>query len=283
VQEEPTDHFLLEILRAFYFDRGPRIVTAVCENIFGPVSWRLNLKRRILWRRLDGLLAVAQASVEGIRRAGMPRSVPAQSLVAGAMSPPQAMEPFPLPFARRQGDFLVAFAGRICEEKGWKVLLEAVRSLPELVRCLMAADGPQAGELREWIGRADLRDRVFCTGLLPRPRLLALLSAADCLVLPSITTPRWKEQFGGVLADGMAVGLPLVGSDSGAIPEVIGPAGLVFPEGDEAALRQTIERLRNDPALRQRLGAEGRRRFDEEFAIPAYARKIAHMLRIELL
>jgi glycosyltransferase involved in cell wall biosynthesis len=175
----------------------------------------------------------------------------------------------------------VAFAGRICEEKGWKVLLEALRSLPETVRCMMAGDGPQAEEVKRRAAEPDFRGRVSYVGLLPRDRLLAMLKCSDCLVLPSLTTPRWKEQFGGVLADGMAVGVPLVGSDSGSIPEVMGPAGLVVPEGDAAALAQAIDRLRGNPALRAQLGAEGRKRFDNEFAIPAYARKIARAMHVE--
>ena len=57
------------------------------------------------------------------------------------------------------------------------------------------------------------------------------LRALDALVLPSESTPLWKEQFGHVLIEAMACGVPVVGSDSGAIPEVIGEAGLLFPGG----------------------------------------------------
>ena len=105
-------------------------------------------------------------------------------------------------------------------------------------------------------------------------------AALDCLVVPSLTFPHWKEQFGGVLADGMAMGLPLIGSDSGAIPEVIGPAGLAVPEGQAEALGAAIERLQQSPELCENLGEAGRRRFREEWAIPAYATKIAQMLRL---
>ena len=51
-------------------------------------------------------------------------------------------------------------------------------------------------------------------------------------MLPSLTRPNWKEQFGRVLIEAMASGVPVIGSDSGAIPDVIGQAGLIFPEGD---------------------------------------------------
>jgi len=280
VQEEPTDYFLLQILRMYLFDRRPRIVSAVCENIFSRGSPPVWLARRLLWSRLDGLLAVATPSLEGIRAAGMPSRVPGTTLVAGALLPPDHVEPLPLPFTRTAEDFVTGFAGRICEEKGWKVLLSALLSLPISYKCLIAGDGPQLAELLSWIGKEALQGRVFYVGLLPKDVLWRFYFALDCLVVPSLTFPKWKEQFGGVLADGMAMGLPLVGSDSGAIPEVVGPAGLIVPENDPDALAAAIKRIRQDPSLRHELGEAGRQRFWTEFAIPAYGRKIAQALHL---
>jgi len=276
VQEEPTDYFLLQILSTYLFDRRPRIAAAVCENIFQPVPWPKRLVRRILWARLDALLATARASVDGIRAAGMPASVPAATLVAGAMPPPERVTPLPLPFTRSADDFIVAFAGRITELKGWKVLLAAVESLPARFKCILAGDGDQVSELEQRLKLPGLLGRAYYLGLIPKDCLWSFYGAADCLVLPSLTGPRWKEQFGGVLADGMAMGLPLVGSDSGSIPEVVGPAGLIAREGDSSDLAKALRRVCEDPCLRKSLGEAGRARFQAEFHIPAYARKIAH-------
>jgi len=82
----------------------------------------------------------------------------------------------------------------------------------------------------------------------------------DVLVLPSLTRPNWKEQFGRVLIEAMACGVPVVGSDCGEIPNVIGQAGLIFPEGDADELRARLERLMGDPYLRMRLARLGRER-----------------------
>ena len=71
---------------------------------------------------------------------------------------------------------------------------------------------------------------------LPSERVPEFLSRLDALVLPSLTFPNWKEQFGRALTEAMACEVPVVGSDSGEIARVIGDAGLVFPEGDVAAL-----------------------------------------------
>jgi len=99
VQEEPIDPFLLEILALYRVRRRPRIVASVCENIFPPPTSRVErIARRALWPRLDELIAVASASVDGIRAAGMPESVAATTLVAGGLAPPEHVEPLPLLF-----------------------------------------------------------------------------------------------------------------------------------------------------------------------------------------
>jgi glycosyltransferase involved in cell wall biosynthesis len=77
-------------------------------------------------------------------------------------------------------------------------------------------------------------------------------------VIPSRTRPRWKEQFGRVIIEANASGVPIVGSDSGAIPALIGVGGLVFPEGDAAALATHLQTLLDDPSIGHALGAAGR-------------------------
>lgn len=172
--------------------------------------------------------------------------------------------------------FTVGFAGRIVEEKGWRVL---ARALPAGARLVFAGDGPQRGEL-ESLAAAD--ERIEFLGLLPKHELWSFYAALDCLAVPSLTTPRWKEQSASTLVDGLAMGLPIVASDSGGIADIMGPAGLLVPEGDAAALSDALVRLRDDEALRGRLGELGRERFRREFAIPAYADKIATALSLHL-
>jgi glycosyltransferase involved in cell wall biosynthesis len=278
VQEEPIDPFLLEMLALYRFKRRPRIVTAVCENIFPPPPAAEHLARRLLWPRLDGLMAVATPSIEGIRAAGMPDSVPAWNLVAGALEPDGEIEPLEPPFERREGDFVVGYAGNLTDQKGWRVLLRALEILPHEFKLVIAGDGPQLSELQAAIAEPPLRERSFYLGLLPKERLWGFYRVIDCLVMPSVTTERSKEQFGGVLCDAMVMGVPIVGSSSGAIPEVMGQAGIVAPEGDDRALADALLRLRGDPDLRARLSSAGPSRFRSEFAVPAYAGKIANAL-----
>ncbi len=274
VQEEPIDPFLLEILALHRFRPRPRIVAAVCENIFppprNPVERAL---RRALWPRLDGLVAVAGPSLEGIRAAGMPSFVPARTLVAGGLEPPAQVERRLLPFA--PSAFVVGFVGRVVEEKGWRVLARALDTLPDEFRLAVAGDGPDLPALEAALGA-----RVHVAGLLPKQQLWGFYAALDCLAVPSLTRPRWKEQLGGTILDGLAMGLPVVASASGGIPDALGEAGLLVPEGDAAALAQALRRLRSDAGLRGRLAAAGRERFRREFAVRAYADKLAASLSL---
>jgi glycosyltransferase involved in cell wall biosynthesis len=99
------------------------------------------------------------------------------------------------------------------------------------------------------------------------------INTMDVLVLPSLTTPRWKEQFGHVLIEAMACQVPVIGSDSGAIPEVIGDAGIVIPEGDSNALARAIERLRSSEAERVAIGRRGREQVLAHFTNERIAQK----------
>jgi glycosyltransferase involved in cell wall biosynthesis len=94
----------------------------------------------------------------------------------------------------------------------------------------------------------------------PSTEIGSLIAGFDLLVLPSRSTPAWKEQFGRVLVEAMLCEVAVVGSSSAEIPNVIGDAGVVFPEGDTGALSAALSRLAADPAERRRLGVAGRQR-----------------------
>jgi glycosyltransferase involved in cell wall biosynthesis len=161
------------------------------------------------------------------------------------------------------GEFVVGFAGRLVPEKGGAVLVDALHDLPA-ARLVVAGEGPERRRL-ERAARAQLNGRVRFEPWQGSLAMPAWLSALDALAVPSLTTRGWEEQFGRILIEAMACGVPVVGSDSGEIPRVIGPAGLVVPEGDARALADALTRLSHDPALRARLAAAGRNRVLAEF------------------
>ncbi|MBN1956097.1 MAG: glycosyltransferase family 4 protein [Anaerolineae bacterium] len=163
------------------------------------------------------------------------------------------------PQRRRGGGLVVGYAGRLVEEKGIDLLLEAVAGLDD-VRLEILGSGPLRGQLAELAQRRGIDRRVTFRGVLPSLEMPSFYGDLDVLVLPSRSRPNWVEQFGRVLIEAMACGVAVVGADSGEIPHVIGDAGIVFPEEDAAALRGHLARLADDPDLRADLGRRGRER-----------------------
>lgn len=168
---------------------------------------------------------------------------------------------------------LIGYVGRLVPEKGVFFLLEALDRLKELPwRAIFLGSGPLAEEIaREWLPRFG--DRLILRGAVAHAEVPAYMRALDVLVLPSYATSRWKEQFGLVLAQAMLTGVPCVGSSSGAIPEVIGPGGLVFEEKNVDDLTNALERLIRNEELRRSLGGAGRAFALERYTNNAVAKR----------
>lgn len=226
--------------------------------------------QRLQWRRVcahaDAALAGSAEAAQGLRDAGFARPVHVQTEI-GVDTDMFQPDPAGREAVRRERGltgFTVGYAGRLVPEKGIDDLLAATPAGDAL---LLVGEGPQRAELER---RAQGRCVQF-TGKIPVDQMRRYFCAMDVLVLPSRTTPHWKEQFGLVLAQAMACGVPVIGSSSGAIPEVIGDAGLLFPEGDVAALSAHLAALAADPARRADLAARGRRRAVSRYSADALA------------
>ncbi len=165
---------------------------------------------------------------------------------------------------KRQGGFCIGYIGRLVEEKGVDLLLHALSDLPGEWRLRILGSGPQKGRLQGLLQELALKHVAFDSPI-PSPGMPDYYRGLDLLVLPSRTRPNWKEQFGRVLIEAMATGVPVVGSDSGEIPHVIGDAGLIFPEDDSLALREAIGKIIGDEGLRRRLAQAGRERVLERY------------------
>ena len=163
--------------------------------------------------------------------------------------------------SRPERPFTIGFIGRIVPEKGVAILLKAAAELDGDWRLRLVGGGSALAEMRALAASLGIGDRLSIVGQLPSADLPAQYHKLDALVLPSLTRRNWKEQFGRVLVEAMASGLPAIGSDSGAIPSVLGAAGLVVPEGDAAALARALRALRDQPARRAELIRKGRARF----------------------
>lgn len=174
--------------------------------------------------------------------------------------------------AEENRSFIIGYVGRIVPEKGIDLLMHAIAGL-EKAQLVIAGDGWMLPTLKRLSEEIGLQRRVKFIGAIPHENLPQLLNAIDVLVLPSRSMPHWKEQFGRVLVEAMACGTPVIGSSSGAIPEVIGNCGLVFREGNIDELRSHILRVANDYELRMELSQRGRMRAISQFSSEVVAKK----------
>ncbi|MEI7645341.1 MAG: glycosyltransferase family 4 protein [Chloroflexales bacterium] len=169
--------------------------------------------------------------------------------------------------------FVVGYLGRLVPEKGVLDLVAALSGMPDHVRLRMIGDGMLCPQIAARAAALGIGDRVELRPAVGSTEVPVAMAGLDLLVLPSRTTANWKEQFGRVLIEAMSCGVPVLGSNSGEIPHVIAAAGMTFPEGDVAALRQAIIRVAADHALRADLVRRGRARVLAEFTQAAVARR----------
>jgi glycosyltransferase involved in cell wall biosynthesis len=173
--------------------------------------------------------------------------------------------------------FTVGYAGRLVESKGLMDLLGAVRDLHAPVRLLLIGDGELRSQLE---GQAIPGSSVRVLSGLSHEEMPSGYAQLDGLVLPSHTTRTWKEQFGRVIVEALWCGVPVVGSDSGEIPWLIGltEGGLLFPEGDRGALAGRLAQLREHPALRAELAGKGRAAVKRLFSVSAATDPLERLL-----
>lgn len=175
--------------------------------------------------------------------------------------------------------FWLSYFGRIVPEKGICLAIEALaRISPEHphVNLLIVGEGPNLTQLQNLAKNLNVSDRIKWISQIPSTDVYQWLSAMDTLVLPSLTTPRWKEQFGRILVEAMASTVVTVGSNSGEIPHVIGSNGLIFSEGQIEALAGAIKKLIQSPTYWHELAQTGHKKVSENYSDFAIAKKFRH-------
>jgi glycosyltransferase involved in cell wall biosynthesis len=148
----------------------------------------------------------------------------------------------------------LVFAGRLSVQKAVDVALEALTKVRD-VDLVLAGDGPDAEKLRVLARQLQLDGRARFLGPQPRQTVFELLRAADAVVLSS----KW-ENFPHVLVESLAVGTPVIATDTGGVGEIVrdGENGVLVPPGDADALAGAIRRYLDDDALQERLRAAAR-------------------------
>ncbi|MEH2248970.1 hormogonium polysaccharide biosynthesis glycosyltransferase HpsO [Nostoc sp.] len=229
-----------------------------------PVSllekYNLNHSHGIISGNQDGAEVLRQRGYQGAIKI-MPQLGVDESLFTPKVQPELAAK-----LGIEKGDFVVGFVGRFVQEKGLLTLLQALITLKNKPwKLLLLGRGELETELIKIAADNNVKERLILVESVPHDKVTNYINLMSTLVLPSETTSKfktltsvgWKEQFGHVLIEAMACQVPVIGSDSGEIPYVIGDTGLVFPEGDTQALANCLVQLIDKPYFAHTLGEMG--------------------------
>ncbi|MEO1432255.1 MAG: hormogonium polysaccharide biosynthesis glycosyltransferase HpsO [Cyanobacteria bacterium J06633_8] len=176
-------------------------------------------------------------------------------------------------------DFVVGFVGRFVPEKGIMTLIDALVKIKDKSwKFLLLGRGELKDEILQKAADKGIQDRMILVESVPHNQVADYINLMSTLILPSETTYKfktltsvgWKEQFGHVIIEAMACKVPVIGSDSGEIPHVIGDAGLIFPEGNSEELANRLEQLIDNAD------------FTENIAQMGYAKAMAQYTNIAL-
>jgi L-malate glycosyltransferase len=192
----------------------------------------------------DGVIVGNQDGADILHQRGYqgPIQVLPQLGVDEALFRPMPQPDLAAQFGIQSDEFVIGFVGRFVPEKGLLTLLKALVGLTNLPwKWLLLGRGALKEQLMQEANAAGVGDRLIFVESVPHDEVPRYINLMHTLVLPSETTYQfktltsvgWKEQFGHVLIEAMACQVPVIGSNSGEIPNVISDAGLTFPEGDQ--------------------------------------------------
>jgi glycosyltransferase involved in cell wall biosynthesis len=234
-----------------------KIVSESEQNLVKDFPPPFELQQRYTLRNADFAVGRSSEVIEVLRTNGY--TGPAR--VVGNAVDTDLFHPMDREACRNQigiSGFIAGYVGRIVERKGLMEMIEALQFCPPDVQMVFIGDGEYLPELEQRADELGKSARVhFLHGRAPA-ELPEVMNAFDVMVLPSRTVPSWKEQFGRVIIEAHACGVPVIGSDSGAIPEIVGGGGLIFRERDPQALAAAICKLRAAPVRQAQMGEIGR-------------------------
>ncbi|AUW95069.1 hypothetical protein BXT84_14830 [Sulfobacillus thermotolerans] len=269
IDEEPYSSVTYQAVRIAKRLDIPSVFFA-WQNIYKNYPWPFSLMERTVFQTARGAIVGNQEAQDVIRRKGFDKPVwiiPQFGCDVGLYQPHDPET------AKRiwnlDGQFVISYMGRLIEEKGlddlWMAAAPLLAQHPHMT-LLFVGSGPWQATGQKLAHEAHLDNQVRFVPWVSTGDMPQILNGVDVLVLPSRTTARWKEQFGRILTEAMATEVPVIGSSSGEIPQVIGDAGLVVPEQSPTALAEALQTIFVDEDLRRSLGKKGRLRVLNHFS-----------------
>jgi glycosyltransferase involved in cell wall biosynthesis len=282
---EIIHYYTYQAVKAKMRNKKLKLVTTVWENI--PfVHDRVRIYRRIKGKVLpyiDHYLAVTEKTkcalilegVEAQKISVLPMGVDLTKFYPSPKDSALIKE-----FNLKEDDFIILSIGRVVWEKGFYDIVHAARLLltksefKERVRFIIIGKGNQLSHLIDRTKKLGLTPYFRFKEAVPYQKLPLIYNLANIFVLASIPAAHWQEQFGMVLLESMACGKPIVSTYCGAIPEIVGEAGILVPPADPLSLSRALEKLILDEKLREKLGSHGVERAKALFDSREVAKKI---------
>jgi glycosyltransferase involved in cell wall biosynthesis len=259
--EEPWS---IVALQAQMLRRRAALVLEVDQNILKRLPPPFEAIRKYVLRRADHVLSRSPDATTVVRARGY----------AGPVTPigygvdTATFTPLPDP---ANGGFRIGYVGRLIEEKGLDDALEAMAASGAPVSLGIMGEGPYEPKLRERVAMLGLGQRVSFQPWGSPADVANFLRSLDALVLLTRTTKAVREQFGRVIIEAQACGVPVIGSTCGTIPGVVGDGGWIVPERDPQALRTLLNQIAADPALVRAKGLAARSNVQARFTYEAVA------------
>ncbi len=254
-------------------------------NIPAQLKFPISLLEAYNLKNTDGIVAGNKDGEDILRERGYkgPIQVMPQLGVDESLFKPETQSDLRDSLGIQPDDFVVGFVGRFVEEKGLLTLTQALAGLQEKPwKWLLLGRGELQSTLLKKTTELGIKDRLILVESVPHDHVQKYINLMNTLVLPSETTDKfktltsvgWKEQFGHVLIEAMACKVPVIGSDSGEIPHVIGDAGLVFPEKNAEELRNCLMQLMEQKELAENLGQKGYEKTMAKYTNKALAKQL---------
>jgi len=231
-----------------------------------PQLWRSTGLMRAATRHIDAFLGPSEFTIRMHQERGL--RGPMIQLPLFHPQPPTAAEDAGLPDA---GQRYFLFSGRLEKIKGVQVIIPVFRALPE-VDLLIAGSGEFEAQLRALAAGAP---NIKFLGRVDHARLQALYRGAVATMVPSLC----YETFGLIVVESFSAATPVIVNAQGALAELVDASGGGLMYQNAGELRAAVESLRDDPALRQRLGRLGRKTYEEEFAEGAFLTRYLDVVR----
>jgi len=282
--------YTLQAVRAKRLGKVRAVTMRVYETIpylYDEFPTRKKLKQEVV-AGADHFLAANEMArqcllLEGVNNERI--SIVPQSVDTRRFRPPNRLDEDRLRSLRKkfgiaEQDFLVLSVGRMVWEKGWYDIIPTAakikRETDTKIKFLLIGSGPESREIQNLIHQAGVENVVVFPGATSYRKMPDIFRASNLFLYPPLPTRFWNAQFGGVLIEAMATGIPIVGTLSGGVrDDTVGRGGGIFVQPQHfSGLSDAILRLYEDKSLTERIGKRNRKVAVKKYDTLVVAKKI---------